>query len=86
MDLAIEILEFANSFARGIGLLVASAVRLLVPGAAHAAEDLAAPIGWLALLTAGLTVAEVVKRLTWVVVGVGWLLITIRIVIGGVGR
>ncbi len=44
------------------------------------------PIGWLALVTAGLAVAEVVRKLTWVVVGVGWLLVTIRIVTGVVGR
>ena len=85
MDLVISLLESVNAVAQGIGLLILSAVEFFVP-TAKVSGDLPAPIGWLALLTAGLAVAEVVRKLTWVVVGVGWLLVTIRIVTGVVGR
>jgi hypothetical protein len=86
MNLVIDALEFVNSFAQGIGLLVLSGVRFVWPAAAGAAEESAALIGWLALLTAGLAAAEVLRKLAWVAVGVGWLLVTIRIVLGVVGR
>lgn len=85
MDLVIDLLELVNSFARGIGSLILGAVRLVVP-AMKVPEDLSAPLGWLALLTVGLAVAEVAKKLAWVAVGVGWLLITVRIVMVMVGR
>jgi hypothetical protein len=85
MDLVISLLESVNSVAEGIGLLILNAVRFIMP-AAKVSGDLAVPIGWLALVTAGLAVAEVVRKLTWVVVGLGWLLVTIRIVHAVVGR
>jgi len=85
MDLVINLLKFGNSVAEGIGLLILSAVRFVVP-APTSVGDLAAPIGWLALVTAGLAMAEVVRKLAWVVVGAGWLLVMIRIVMGVVGR
>ncbi|MBI3030244.1 MAG: hypothetical protein HYY64_12095 [Candidatus Rokubacteria bacterium] len=85
MDLVVDLLEFVNSVARGIGLLILNAIQFVVP-AATIAGDLAAPIGWLALVTAGLATAEVARKLAWLVVGVGWLLIVIRIVMGVVGR
>jgi hypothetical protein len=40
----------------------------------------AAPVGWLVALTAVLALTEVARRLTWVVVGIGWLLLAVRVV------
>lgn len=79
MELVVKILGYVNGLADVIGVVILGLVQLIVPATA-VARELATPIGWLALLTAGVVVAEVAKKLTWLVVGVGWLLIVIRIV------
>lgn len=79
MDLVVQVLEVVNSFAHAIGLLLLTAVQLVVPAAIP--ESLSAPMGWLVLLTASLAVTELAKKLTWLVVGTGWLLIAIRIAV-----
>jgi hypothetical protein len=83
MDPITDALALLNAFAQKIGGWAVGAIHLIVP-AAELPADLAVPIGWLALLTAGLAAAEVAKRFTWIVVGVGWVLIAIRIVMGAV--
>ena len=43
-------------------------------------SKLAAPVGWLVALTAVLALAEAARKLTWVIVGIGWLLLAVRVV------
>jgi hypothetical protein len=79
VDLVLGLVERLNSLAGAIGAGFLGAIGLIVPVALP--RELAAPIGWLALLTLALVTGEVARKLTWVVVGVGWLLIAIRIVL-----
>lgn len=71
-------LESLNWLAGTIGAWVLGAVGFILP--VELPAELALPVGWLSLLTVGLALAEVTRKFTWIVVGMGWLLIAIRIV------
>lgn len=79
MDLIARLLAGLNVLAVKLGTWLLGAVGLLLP--VSLPPELAVPVGWLTLLTAGLVLGEVARKLTWVLVGVGWLLIAIRIVL-----
>jgi hypothetical protein len=79
VDHVLGLVERLNSLAGGIGAGFLGAIGLILPVALP--QELAVPIGWLAFLTLTLVVGEVARRFTWVVVGIGWLLIAIRIVL-----
>ncbi len=72
-----QILTFLYSFAHWAGQLTAQLVALIVDYELPA--DLIDPIGFLILLTLLLAVAEVAKRIVWLVVIAGWVLIAIRV-------
>jgi hypothetical protein len=76
-----QILAFIYTIAHGIGQLVVRAIQLVLPHEASVLNSLIDPIGVLALLTIFLAVAEVAKKITWIIVVVGWALIVIRIVL-----
>jgi len=80
-DVLAQILAFIYTVAHGIGGLVVKAIQLVLPGEAAVLDSLVDPIGVLALLTLFLAVAEVAKRITWLIVVVGWALIVIRVVL-----
>lgn len=77
VDLIRRLLEPLSSLAETIGACALAAIGFILPVALT--PELAAPIGWLALLTGALALGEAAKRLTWVIVGLGWALIVIRI-------
>jgi hypothetical protein len=79
VDFVLGLVERLNSLAGAIGAWLLGAVGLILPVALPL--ELAAPIGWLVLLTLALVLGEVARKLTWVIVGIGWLLIAIRIVL-----
>ncbi len=79
-----QLLIFLYSLARWAGQLTANLVEW-VSGYALPAEIID-PLGVLILLTAFLVLAEVARRLTWIMVIVGWILILIRIVLEALGR
>ena len=79
MDVVLQVLVLVNAVAQRIGLMIVSGIGFALP-VARISLDVATPIGWLALLTAGLLFAEIARKVTWVAVGVGWLLVVIRIV------
>lgn len=74
-----QVLEFIYTAARWLGQLIVNAVQMIIPSA-RIPDSLIDPIGLLAILTIFLAAAEIVKKLTWIVVIVGWLLIFIRLV------
>ena len=76
MAVIVQLLEHLNAIAATIGgwLLAVAALVLPVP------SELAAPVGWLVALTAVLVFAEVARKVTWVIVGIGWLLVAVRVV------
>lgn len=73
-----KILEFVYTASHWLGQLIMSAVKAIFPNAEIPAT-LVDAIGFLSLLTAALVVAEVAKKLVWIVVGIGWLLIAVRV-------
>ncbi|HIC95916.1 TPA: hypothetical protein EYP12_04715 [Candidatus Bipolaricaulota bacterium] len=81
MEIIDRVLEFIYSVAHGIGQLVVRAVQLILPQTEGVLDPLIDPIGVLALLTLFLGLYELAKRITWIIVIVGWALIIIRIVL-----
>jgi len=77
--LFIQLLEFIYTIAHLIGQGIVGIIRMIVP-VVSIPQELVDPIGVLAILTIFLALSEVAKKLAWIVVGVGWLLIVIRIV------
>jgi hypothetical protein len=75
-----KILEFLYTIAHWVGQVVTSLVQSIVPTMAIP-DSLVDAIGLLALITAFLVLAEVAKRLAWILVAIGWILIVARIVI-----
>ncbi|MGH7383697.1 MAG: hypothetical protein ACREKG_00860 [Candidatus Rokuibacteriota bacterium] len=78
MDAIVQLLEGLNAVAATVGGWLLAAVGLILPGVVP--SELAAPVGWLVALTAVLALTEVARKLTWVIVGIGWLLLAVRVV------
>lgn len=77
-----QLLAFTYTLAHWAGQLVVAALNyLLAPQNPETLIHLVDPIGYLVLLTVFLIVAEIAKKITWLVVVVGWALITVRIVL-----
>lgn len=74
-----KVLESLYTVAHWIGQVITGVIQSLIP-TVKIPDSLVDAIGFLALLTVFLVVAEVAKRLAWIVVLVGWVLIVIRIV------
>jgi hypothetical protein len=74
-----QFLAFVYTFAHWIGGLTVNLLQQLLP--LQEPEKLVDPIGYLVLLTVLLIVAEVAKKIAWLVVVIGWLLIIVRIVL-----
>jgi hypothetical protein len=77
-DVLAKILEFIYTASHALGEFIMSAVRAIFPDVGIPAT-LVDAIGFLSLLTATLVVAEIARKLVWFVVGIGWLLIVIRV-------
>jgi len=78
------VLTFLYSAAHYVGMLVVYLLGRVLP-AARVPTDLVDPIGYLAILTAFLILVQVAKKVAWVIVVVGWVLIAIRIFLGFAG-
>lgn len=77
-----QTLTFIYTLARWLGELIVSLVNTIVPQLVSA--DLIDPIGYLALLTIVVvlvSVFEALRKLAGVIIGLGWLLIILRIVL-----
>lgn len=74
-----QILAFVYTTAHWLGWIIVNALQNMMP--LQSPEKLVDPVGYLALLTLFLIVAEVAKKIAWLVVIVGWVLIIIRIFI-----
>ena len=78
-DAFAKILEFLNTIADWLGQLIVELVRFIVPNVALPGS-IVETMGILALITILLVVVDLARKLVWVVVGVGWVLIVIRII------
>lgn len=74
-----QLLAFIYTSAHWIGGLMVKFLQDFFP--LQEPEKLVDPIGYLVLLTLFLIVAEIAKKIVWLVVVVGWLLIIVRIVL-----
>ncbi len=83
-EIASSILTFLYSIAHYAGQLVVYLLGQVLP-AARVPADLVDPIGYLALLTAFLILVQVARKLAWIIVIVGWVLILVRIALGFAG-
>jgi len=72
-----QFLAFIYTIAHWIGGLIVGLVENIIP--LQTPASLIDPIGYLALLTVFLIVAEVAKKVVWGVVVVGWILIGVRV-------
>lgn len=78
MDAIVDLLGGLNAVAAMIGGWLLAAAGLVLPGLLP--SELAAPVGWLVALTVVLALTEAARKLTWVIIGVGWLLLAVRVV------
>jgi hypothetical protein len=72
-----QLLAFIYTLAHWAGELIVTLLDNILP--LQTPGSLVNPIGFLAILTVFLLVAEVAKKITWLIVVVGWVLIVIRI-------
>lgn len=79
-DVLTKILQFLHTIATWIGELIVSLMHSLVPSVTMP-NDLVEAIGLMAILTVFLIVVQIAKKITWIIVVVGWFLIMTRIVL-----
>jgi hypothetical protein len=72
-----QFLAFIYTMAHWVGGLIVGLVENIIP--LQTPANLIDPIGYLALLTVFLIVAEVAKKVVWGIVVVGWILIGVRV-------
>jgi hypothetical protein len=84
-DLLSRILQFASTIAHWLGQAILAAIQSLVPQA-QIPNDLIDPIGFLAVLTLFVILAGVARRIAWIIVAAGWLLLGVRIALILLGR
>ncbi len=85
-DLASRALSFFHTAAEYIGSGLMYLLNLVLPGEAPA--DFEAPLGYLGLLTLILFVFGIVsaaRKVIWLLVGIGWILMVVRIILHAVG-
>lgn len=72
------LLQFLHTVSDWAGGLVAAGIHAILPSVVIP-PSLASSIGLLAVVSALLGLAEVAKKLVWIVVIVGWVLVALRI-------
>lgn len=80
-----KVLQFTSTLARALGEAIVAAIQRVVPQASIPA-DLIDPVGFLAVLTLFVLLAGVARRIAWIIVVLGWLLIGVRIALILAGR
>lgn len=78
-ELLDQFLTFIYSLAHWFGSIISQAIGSILNYALP--PELIDPLGFLVILTLFLAIAEIAKKLAWLVIVVGWILIILRIVI-----
>jgi hypothetical protein len=73
------ILEFIYTTANFIGQKIIDGILIIFPNTTMLYQ-LVDPIGILAVLTIILIIAQIAKKVAWIIVGVGWVLILVRVI------
>lgn len=74
-----QLLSFFYTLAHWVGQFVVGILDNFL--SLKTASDLIDPIGFLVLITALFIVAEIAKKITWLIVVAGWVLIVLKIVL-----
>jgi hypothetical protein len=80
-----QYLQFISAIAHATGQAIVGLIQRIVPQATIPA-DLTDPIGFLAILTIFVLLAGVARRIAWIILAVGWLLIGVRLALVIMGR
>jgi len=80
-----DILQFVYTLAHAAGNGIVSLVQRILPQA-HVPADLVDPIGFLAVLTVFVLLTGVARKIAWIIVIAGWVLIAVRVVLALLGR
>jgi hypothetical protein len=83
-DILSALLTFLYSIAHYVGMFVVYLLGRILP-TAKVPTDLVDPLGYLVLLTAFLILVQVAKKVAWILVLAGWILILVRILLGLLG-
>lgn len=75
-----KILQFLHTIASWIGELIAALIHSILPSVTIP-NDLVETIGLMVMLTVFLIIVQIAKKITWIIVVVGWVLILTRIVL-----
>lgn len=84
-DLLRAVLQFVSTIAHELGRAILAGVQTLLPQAALP-DDLVDPTGFLAVLTLFVVLAGFARRIAWIVVATGWVLLGVRIALILSGR
>jgi hypothetical protein len=83
-DILSALLTFLYSIAHYVGMFLVYLLGRVLP-VAKVPTDLVDPLGYLALLTAFLILVQVAKKVAWIIVLAGWILILVRIILALLG-
>lgn len=82
------LLTFIQSAASLIGQGLVRLCNLILPAGRPLGEEMVLPLGYLGLLTLVLLLFDLIaasRRVIWIIVGIGWLLLILRIVLWALG-
>ena len=79
-----QIMAFAYSIAHYLGTWIVALIQKVLPMAKEL-STLADPIGYLAILSIFVIIATTAKRVAFIIILVGWVLIIVRIVLMALG-
>lgn len=80
-----DLLQFIYTLAHAAGNGIVNLVQRIVPQAAIPV-DLVDPIGFLAVLTLFVLLTGLARKIAWIIVIAGWVLIGVRVVLAILGR
>lgn len=83
-DTLTQIMAFAHSIAHYLGTWIVALVQTILPMTKEL-STLADPIGYLAILSIFVIVVVTAKKVAFVIILVGWVLIILRIVLMAIG-
>ena len=78
-DVVDVVLNYIYSIAHAIGTGIFKLVHNIFPGA-EIPSNIVDAVGFLAVLTIILIIAQAAKKIAWIIVAVGWILILIKII------
>jgi hypothetical protein len=84
-----KLLSFIQSSAEILGQGLVNLINLVLPRGHEVTEELVVPLGYLGLLTLILLlfgILDAARKVIWILVGVGWVLMVVRIVIDAFAR